>query len=36
VLSYITERSGKQFDPEVVDALLELVERDQTIGRTPD
>jgi response regulator RpfG family c-di-GMP phosphodiesterase len=27
-LAYIREHSGSQFDPEVVDALLEIVERD--------
>jgi response regulator RpfG family c-di-GMP phosphodiesterase len=36
VMSYITERAGKQFDPEVVAALLDLIERDPSIGRTPD
>jgi HD-GYP domain-containing protein (c-di-GMP phosphodiesterase class II) len=36
VMTYITERAGKQFDPEVVASLLELIERDPTIGRTPD
>ncbi|HEU4846524.1 MAG TPA: DUF3369 domain-containing protein [Burkholderiaceae bacterium] len=36
VMSYITERAGKQFDPEVVTALVELIERDPTIGHTPD
>ena len=35
-MTYITERAGKQFDPEVVASLLELIERDPTIGRTPD
>ena len=36
VMTYITDRAGKQFDPEVVAALLDLIERDPTIGRTPD
>ncbi|MFC0167867.1 DUF3369 domain-containing protein [Pseudoduganella danionis] len=36
VMSYITERAGKQFDPEVVAALLDLIERDPQIGHTPD
>ena len=36
VMSYITERAGKQFDPEIVAALLDLIERDPTIGHTPD
>ncbi len=36
VMNYITERAGKQFDPEVVTALVELIERDPTIGHTPD
>ncbi len=36
VMTYITDRSGKQFDPEVVAALLDLIERDPTIGHTPD
>ncbi|MYM40586.1 DUF3369 domain-containing protein [Duganella qianjiadongensis] len=36
VMSYITERAGKQFDPEVVAALLDLIERNPDIGRTPD
>jgi response regulator RpfG family c-di-GMP phosphodiesterase len=36
VMSYITERAGKQFDPEIVAALLDLIKRDASIGRTPD
>ena len=36
VMSYITERAGKQFDPEVVAALLDLIEREPGIGHTPD
>src|SRR5471030_2917481 len=36
VMTYITQRSDKQFDPEVVLALLDLIERDPTIGHTPD
>jgi len=36
VMTYITQRSGKQFDPEVVLALLDLIERDPSIGHTPD
>ncbi|HEX7986432.1 MAG TPA: DUF3369 domain-containing protein [Duganella sp.] len=36
VMTYITERAGKQFDPEVVASLLELIERDPTIGHTPE
>jgi response regulator RpfG family c-di-GMP phosphodiesterase len=36
VMTYITDRAGKQFDPEVVAALLELIERDPSIGHTPD
>lgn len=35
VMNYITERAGKQFDPEVVAALLDLIERDPNIGHTP-
>jgi HD-GYP domain-containing protein (c-di-GMP phosphodiesterase class II) len=27
VVSYITERRGTQFDPDVVDALLDVIER---------
>ncbi len=36
VMSYITERAGKQFDPEVVASLLELIEQNPEIGHTPD
>lgn len=36
VMSYITERAGAQFDPEVVKALLQLIDNDPSIGRTPD
>lgn len=36
VMSYITERAGKQFDPEVVAALVDLIHSDPTIGHTPD
>jgi response regulator RpfG family c-di-GMP phosphodiesterase len=32
VMSYITARRGTQFDPEVVDALLEVIERDPKLG----
>ncbi|HEX5342271.1 MAG TPA: DUF3369 domain-containing protein [Duganella sp.] len=35
-VAYIKDRAGKQFDPEVVAALLDMIERDPTIGRTPD
>jgi response regulator RpfG family c-di-GMP phosphodiesterase len=35
VMTYITDRAGKQFDPEIVAALLDLIERDPTIGHTP-
>jgi HD-GYP domain-containing protein (c-di-GMP phosphodiesterase class II) len=35
-MTYIKDRAGKQFDPEVVAALLDLIERDPTIGHTPD
>jgi response regulator RpfG family c-di-GMP phosphodiesterase len=35
-VAYIRDRAGKQFDPEVVAALLEMIERDPSIGRTPD
>jgi len=34
-VSYIRDRAGKQFDPEVVAALMELIERDPQIGNTP-
>ena len=33
VLQYIVERSGKQFDPEVVTALLAVIESDPTLGQ---
>ncbi|MGV7208141.1 DUF3369 domain-containing protein [Oxalobacteraceae bacterium A2-2] len=36
VMRYITERAGKQFDPEVVAALLDVIERDPSVGHTPD
>ena len=32
VMSYITARRGTQFDPDVVDALLEVIERDPKLG----
>ncbi|WP_373990057.1 DUF3369 domain-containing protein [Duganella sp. BuS-21] len=35
-VSYIRDRAGKQFDPEVVAALLDMIERDPSVGRTPD
>jgi len=35
VMAYIRERAGTQFDPEVVAALFDLIERDPTIGQTP-
>jgi response regulator RpfG family c-di-GMP phosphodiesterase len=35
-VAYIKDRAGKQFDPEVVAALLDMIERDPSIGRTPD
>ncbi|MYM32737.1 DUF3369 domain-containing protein [Duganella sp. FT94W] len=35
-VAYIRDRAGKQFDPEVVAALLDMIERDPAIGRTPD
>lgn len=35
VVAYIRERAGTQFDPEVVAALSDLIERDPTIGQTP-
>lgn len=35
-VNYIKERAGKQFDPEVVAALLDMIERDPTVGRTPE
>ncbi len=31
VVAYIRERRGTQFDPEVVDALLDIVERDPSV-----
>ncbi|WP_432381089.1 DUF3369 domain-containing protein [Duganella sp. P38] len=34
-VAYIKDRAGKQFDPEVVAALLEMIERDPAIGHTP-
>ncbi|MET0320366.1 MAG: DUF3369 domain-containing protein [Duganella sp.] len=34
-VTYIRERAGTQFDPEVVAALMELIERDPGIGHTP-
>jgi response regulator RpfG family c-di-GMP phosphodiesterase len=34
-VAYIKDRAGKQFDPEVVAALLEMIERDPAIGQTP-
>jgi response regulator RpfG family c-di-GMP phosphodiesterase len=36
VMTYIKDRAGKQFDPEVVAALLDLIKRDPSIGHTPD
>ncbi|UTY56809.1 DUF3369 domain-containing protein [Massilia sp. erpn] len=33
VLAYIRERSGAQFDPEVVQTLFEVIERDPTFGQ---
>ena len=35
-MTYITERAGKQFDPEVVAALLALVASNPTPGPDPD
>jgi response regulator RpfG family c-di-GMP phosphodiesterase len=35
VMAYITARSGAQFDPEVVQALLDVIERDPTLGQQP-
>jgi len=35
VMTYITDRAGKQFDPEIVTALLDLIEGNQEIGQTP-
>jgi response regulator RpfG family c-di-GMP phosphodiesterase len=35
VMSYIKDRSGAQFDPEVVLALLDVVERDPELGQQP-
>ena len=35
VMTYIRERAGTQFDPEVVAALCDLIERDPGIGQTP-
>jgi HD-GYP domain-containing protein (c-di-GMP phosphodiesterase class II) len=29
VIAFVQERSGKQFDPEVVDALLEFIGSDR-------
>jgi HD-GYP domain-containing protein (c-di-GMP phosphodiesterase class II) len=34
-MAYITARSGAQFDPEVVQALLDVIERDPTLGQHP-
>lgn len=35
VMTYIKDRAGKQFDPEVVKALLALIESNPEIGQTP-
>jgi response regulator RpfG family c-di-GMP phosphodiesterase len=35
VMVYITARSGAQFDPEVVQALLDVIERDPALGQHP-
>jgi response regulator RpfG family c-di-GMP phosphodiesterase len=35
VMAYITARSGAQFDPEVVQALLDVIERDPALGQRP-
>ncbi|MBV7538642.1 DUF3369 domain-containing protein [Duganella sp. sic0402] len=35
-VAYIKDRAGKQFDPEVVAALLDMIERDPAIGQTPN
>jgi HD-GYP domain-containing protein (c-di-GMP phosphodiesterase class II) len=32
-MAYITARSGAQFDPEVVQALLDVIERDHALGQ---
>ena len=36
VMTYIKDRAGAQFDPEIVAALLDLIERNPEIGQTPD
>ena len=36
VMTYIQARSGSQFDPEVVQALLEAIERDASLGQQPE
>ncbi|MYN07145.1 DUF3369 domain-containing protein [Pseudoduganella aquatica] len=35
VMTYIKARSGSQFDPEVVLALLDVIERDPELGQQP-
>ncbi|CAN7670572.1 DUF3369 domain-containing protein [Pseudoduganella sp. LjRoot289] len=35
VMTYIKDRSGAQFDPEVVLALLDVIERDPELGQQP-
>ena len=35
VMTYIKARSGSQFDPEVVQALLDVIERDPVLGQKP-
>ncbi|WP_377702903.1 DUF3369 domain-containing protein [Pseudoduganella sp. UC29_71] len=35
VMAYIKARSGSQFDPEVVQALLDVIERDPELGQRP-
>ncbi|MBY0237754.1 MAG: DUF3369 domain-containing protein [Burkholderiaceae bacterium] len=35
VMTYIQARAGTQFDPEVVQALLEVIERDPELGQQP-
>ncbi|KQW90304.1 phosphodiesterase [Massilia sp. Root418] len=36
VMTYIKARNGSQFDPEVVQALLDVIERDPTLGQQPE
>jgi response regulator RpfG family c-di-GMP phosphodiesterase len=35
VMTYIKARAGAQFDPEIVQALLDVIERDPELGQQP-